>query len=69
MGKPSEQRSRPARRSSYADAAAIKWADEHPDEDVEHEPPSSAPEPEDGVPNRHSASAEAAALRHRDEEP
>jgi hypothetical protein len=49
--------------SRSADAAAVRWAETHPDEDVEHPAPASAPEAEGVVPNRHSASAEAAALR------
>jgi hypothetical protein len=61
----------PERHSSSADAAAVRWSDKHPDEDVEHPSPSSAPEDEETVPNRHSASAEAASLRwheqHEDE--
>ena len=52
--------------SRGAEAAAIRWGEAHPDEDVEHPAPASAPEAEDVVPNRHSASAEAAALRWRE---
>ena len=48
--------------SRSVDAAAIRWGETHPDEDVEHLAPS-LPEEEGIVPNRHSASAEAAALR------
>jgi hypothetical protein len=63
---------KPERHSSSADAAAIRWSDKHPDEDVEHAPPASSHEDEEVVPNRHSASAEAASLRwheqHDDEE-
>ena len=57
------------RHSAAADAAALRWSETHPDEDVEHSPPAGPGEPEDGVPNRHSASAESAAerLRERDE--
>jgi hypothetical protein len=51
------------RNFSTADSAAIRWEESHPDEDVEHSPPSPAPEDAEIVPNRHSASAEAAALR------
>jgi hypothetical protein len=64
----------PDRHSSSADAAAIRWGEKHPDEDVDHPAPSSSHEDEDEevVPNRHSASAEAASLRwheeHDDEE-
>ena len=55
----------PERHSSSADSAAIRWQENHPDEDVKHPPPSSVPEDEDEeiVPNHHSASAEAASLR------
>ncbi len=58
--KPKEQ---PERRSWTAEGAAVRWEDAHPDQDVEHPPPSAVPEDEDVVPNRHSASAEAASLR------
>jgi hypothetical protein len=53
----------PDRRSSSAEAAATRWRQAHPDDDVDHAPPSVVPEDEVHVPNRHSASAEAAALR------
>lgn len=59
----SEEANRPKRRSSSAEAAAIRWSQKHPDQDVDHDAPPHVPEPEDEVPNRHSASAEAAALR------
>ena len=49
--------------SRSAEAAAIRWGDAHPDEDVEHGAPSSPAEADGTVPNRHSASAEAASLR------
>jgi hypothetical protein len=53
------------------DAAAVRWGEKHPDEDVEHAAPN-VPEDDDVVPNRHSASAEAASLRwheqHEDDE-
>ena len=49
--------------SRSADAAAIRWGEGHPDEDVEHLAPPALPQPDATVPNRHSASAEAAALR------
>jgi hypothetical protein len=49
--------------SRSAEAAAIRWGLEHPEQDVEHPPPSAPPETDDVVPNRHSASAEAASLR------
>ena len=55
----------PQRRSSSAEAAATRWRQAHPEEDVDHDPPSAIPEV-GGVPNRHSASAEAAALRWRE---
>ncbi len=53
----------PARHSSSADAAAIKWTEKHPDDDVEHGLPSPVPEDGEIVPNHHSASAEAASVR------
>jgi hypothetical protein len=49
--------------SRSADAAAARWGEQHPEEDVEHAAPSAIPEDEQIVPNRHSASAEAASLR------
>jgi hypothetical protein len=62
----------PGRRSSSAEAAATKWRQQHPEDDLDHPAPSAPPEDDDVVPNRHSASAEAAALRwherHPDEE-
>ena len=68
----SDEAKRPWRRSSSAEAAATRWGQAHPDEDVDHDAPSKIPEPEDEVPNRHSASAEAASLRwherHRDDD-
>jgi hypothetical protein len=61
-----------AHKSSSAEAAAIRWGEQHPEEDVEHAAPSSVPEEDEVVPNRHSASAEAASLRwhetHEDED-
>ena len=63
---PSEPKQTPSR---SADAAAIRWGDAHPDEDVGHPPPSSPDESADGVPNRHSASAEAASIRWRERQP
>ena len=56
----------PVRPSRGAEAAAIRWGEAHPDEDVEHTAPAAVPEAEDVVPNRHSASAEAAALKWRE---
>jgi hypothetical protein len=52
--------------SRSAEAAAIRWAERNPDEDVEHPPPSAPPESGGTVPNRHSASAEAASLRWKE---
>jgi hypothetical protein len=49
--------------SRSAAAAAVRWSDSHPEEDVEHVPPASPAERPGDVPNRHSASAEAASLR------
>jgi hypothetical protein len=62
------RRDAPERRSSSAEAAATRWRQSHPDDDVDHDAPSAVPE-EGGVPNRHSASAEAAALRWRERHP
>ncbi len=56
----------PQRRSSSAEAAATRWRQAHPEDDVDHDPPSTVPEDDASVPNRHSASAEAAALRWRE---
>jgi hypothetical protein len=55
--------------SGSADAAAIRWTESHPDEDVDHDAPPKVPEDERSVPNRHSASAEAASLRWRERHP
>jgi hypothetical protein len=49
--------------SRSVDAAAARWGEQHPEEDVDHPAPQSPPEDDDVVPNRHSASAEAASLR------
>lgn len=58
--------------SRSVEAAAIRWSERHPDEDVSHGAPTDVPEASDVVPNHHSASAEAAALRwheqHEDDE-
>jgi hypothetical protein len=54
------------RHSAAADAAALRWSEKHPDDEVEHPPPGAPGEPEDHVPNRHSASAESAAERLRE---
>jgi hypothetical protein len=51
------------RHSSSADAAAIRWSETHPDEDVEHPSPPAVPEDPEVVPDHHSASAEAASVR------
>lgn len=61
----SDEANQHGRRSSFAEAAATRWRQAHPDEemDIDHDAPSHIPEPEDEVPNRHSASAEAASLR------
>ncbi len=63
------EENRPQRRSSSAEAAATRWRQTHPDDDVDHDPPSAVPEDGASVPNRHSASAEAAALRWRERNP
>ena len=62
------RRDAPRRRSSSAEAAATRWRQTHPDDDLDHDAPSTIPEDEGAVPNRHSASAEAAALRLRERE-
>jgi len=54
------------RPSASAEAAATRWRQSHPDDDIDHAPPSAIAEYEQGVPNRHSASAEAAALKWRE---
>ena len=55
--------------SRSAEAAATRWGDKHPDQDVEHDPPGAPVDRDGGVPNRHSASAEAAALRWEERQP
>jgi hypothetical protein len=64
---PDDDNLRKASRS--VDAAAIRWGLAHPDEDVEHLPPSAPADAPGGVPNRHSASAEAASLRWMEQHP
>ena len=59
---------RPGWHSASAESAAARWAQKHPDEDVDHPPPSNVPAQEEG-PDRHSASADAAALRWRQQHP
>jgi hypothetical protein len=54
------------RRSSIADAAAVRWYEEHPEEDAPYAGPARVPDGEGGVRERRSASAEAAALRFRE---
>jgi hypothetical protein len=62
---PDDDRDAPARHSAAADAAALRWSERHPEDDVDHPAPA-APDPaEEGVPNRHSASAESANVRWR----
>ena len=65
----SDEGNQPRRRSSSAEAAATRWGQAHPEEDVDHEAPSRIPEDDEVVPNRHSASAEAAALRWHERHP
>lgn len=60
------ERERP-QESRSAQAAALRWGLEHPEEDSDHAAPSAVPEGENVVPNRHSASAEAASLRWREQ--
>ena len=69
MSEETTRKDGPQRRSSSAEAAATRWRQAHPDDDIDHDPPSAVPEGEEGVPNRHSASAEAAALRWREQNP
>ena len=69
MSEETSRRDNVGRRSSSAEAAATRWRQKHPDEDLDHDPPSAVPDDEAGVPNRHSASAEAAALRWRERHP
>jgi hypothetical protein len=64
-----EEMNRPQRHSASAEAAAARWRQTHPDEDVDHDAPPHIPEDVHEVPNRHSASAEAAALRWRERHP
>jgi hypothetical protein len=54
------------RHSAAAAAAALRWSEKNPDEDIEHVPPAAPDESDDRVPNRHSASAESAAERLRE---
>jgi hypothetical protein len=61
-----EERNQPQRHSASAEAAAARWRQSHPDDDVDHDAPSHVPEGDGSVPNRHSASAEAAWLRERE---
>jgi hypothetical protein len=65
----SDEANHPGRRSSSAEAAAARWRQTHPEQDMDHPAPSHIPEPEDEVPNRHSASAEAASLRWHERHP
>jgi hypothetical protein len=69
MGETRDESAPEPRHSAAADAAAIRWGETHPDEDVTHPPPAAPPEDDERVPNRHSASAESAAerLRSRDD--
>jgi hypothetical protein len=53
--------------SRSAEGAATRWEELHPEDEIEHEPPSAVPDIEEGVPNRHSASAEAASIRWREQ--
>jgi hypothetical protein len=71
------QRPPPARRSASADAAALRWSENHPDDDFEPAPAPAARDesetpraeaPNDG-PRHRSASAEAAALRWSERHP
>jgi hypothetical protein len=66
MGDTRRDSGSPPRRSASVEAAAIRWSETHPDDDVSHPPPTAPDVAEDGVPNRHSASAESAAERLRE---
>lgn len=63
----------PDRRSASAEAAALRWSEQHPEEDVEEPPAPSAPQADGDDasegPRHRSASAEAAALRWREQHP
>jgi hypothetical protein len=61
-----DESNQPKRHSASAEAAARRWHETHPDDDLDHDAPSHVPEGDGAVPNRHSASAEAAALRWRE---
>jgi hypothetical protein len=65
----SDEENQVHRPSASAEAAARRWRETHPDEDIDPDAPSHIPEPEDEVPNRHSASAESAALRYHESHP
>lgn len=71
MSEQSSERPTPEHHSASAEAAAIRWSETHPDEDVdvEHPPAARTPESEEHDPERPSASAESAALRWRQEHP
>jgi hypothetical protein len=57
------------RRSASAEAAALRWREQHPDEDAEAAA-DQAPIPERDEPGeRRSAAAEAAALRWQEQHP
>jgi hypothetical protein len=56
----------PVHESRSAEAAAIRWSESHPEDEVDHPAPAAVPEDDHVVPNHHSASAEAAALRWRE---
>jgi hypothetical protein len=60
---PAEKKPPVPQSSRSVEAAAARWGDAHPEEDIDHPAPPAVPEDEDVVPNRHSASAEAASLR------
>jgi hypothetical protein len=55
--------------SRSAAAAAVRWSDSHPEEDIEHAPPASPAERDGDLPTRHSASVEAASLRWEERHP
>ena len=68
-GEMDDEKQDPGWHSASADAAAARYGEKHPEDDLDHPPPAPIPEPEDEVPNRHSASAEAASLRWHEQHP
>jgi hypothetical protein len=69
MEQPDLSSDNPRNASHSVDIASVHWGLAHPDEDVDHAPPSAPAEDDEVVPNRHSASAEAALLRWQELHP